>query len=98
MTYPNSELVNRSVLEASGCLTTLPVRCSKYLELANDASRAFCLEWNNAGVKGDLRRSTFDPKGNGTSLTVPECLPERVEVCTRLMDIGFYNDGLVPTP
>ena len=96
MAYPNSELVDPSVVQASGCLTTLPVRCSKHLDLANSASRALCLEWNNAGVKGDLRRSSFDPKGNALSLSIPECLPERVEVCTRLLDIGFYNDGLVP--
>ena len=98
MAYPNSDPVDRLALEASGCLTTLPVRCSKSQDVANSTSRAFCQEWNNAGIKGDLRHSSFDPKGHFFTLSVPECLPERVEVGTRMYDLAFYNDGLMPVP
>ena len=96
--YPHSDPVDPLTLEANGCVTTLPVRCSKYQDLANSTSQTFFLEWNNAGIKGDLRRSSFDPNGHAFSLSIPECLPERVEVGTRLYDVGFYNDGLMPVP
>ena len=96
MAYPHSDPVGPATLKVGGCVTTLPVKCSMYQDLANSTSRAFCLEWNNAGIKGDIRRSSFDPNGHGFSLSIPECLPERVEVGTRLYDLGFYNDGLMP--
>ncbi|KAK2760326.1 hypothetical protein FQN54_002394 [Arachnomyces sp. PD_36] len=93
MEFRYSTAVDPGII-ASSCLTILPVRISKYQEMANDSSLELLAEYNRAGGKAFVLDSCIDPGGHSLSLSIPETMPDRIDVVARLYDFGFIQDDL----
>lgn len=52
-------------------------------------------EYNRLVGKADITTGVCDPRGHAVSLTFPECIPERIDVATRMQEIGYLHDNMV---
>ncbi|KFX92088.1 hypothetical protein V490_05578 [Pseudogymnoascus sp. VKM F-3557] len=96
-----SQPVDPSAIAASGCFTSLPLRKSNYEGIAVAASFDLFEEYNRLVREADVTKGVYDPRGHGVSFWYPECLPERIDLVTRMQDLGLIHDddtGLVGTP
>lgn len=97
MAYAYSHPVDPSILASRGCFTILPVRKSDYESMAVATSYEVFEEYNRLVGKADITAGVYDPRGHAISLTFPECIPERIDVATRMQEIGFLHDGMSAT-
>lgn len=93
MAFPNSDYVDVETLKSEGCSTVLPVRNSKYENLSVAASHKFFAEYNRLVLGADVSKGCCHPKGHAASLSLPESLPDRVEMACYLFEYGFASDG-----
>lgn len=90
-TCTQSHPVDPKVVAASGCTTTLPVRLHKYTGAIDQAVTQFHVDW--CATFGPVAVGTTSPVGNFCALTIPECLPDRLEAYTYLTEFLFAWDG-----
>ena len=78
-----------------GCWSILPLRIHKGERIANDASYEFIADWEKVAgkVEGVDDTICLCPGGHFVALTIPECLPERLRIVTRLSDFSYVYDG-----
>lgn len=88
-----SQPVDPSAIAASGCFTSLPLRKSNYEGIAVAASFDLFEEYNRLVREADVTKGVYDPRGHGVSFWYPECLPERIDLVTRMQDLGLIHDG-----
>jgi hypothetical protein len=92
--YNFSEEIDPDIAKAQGCFTTLPIRVHRDKQAAEEASQRLVAEWENkmkGGHKADSIAS-FGPNGHLVALSIPECLPERLELVTYVTDFMFFHD------
>ena len=87
--------VEPHLVQDAGVFTVLPVRRHKNADIARKALEGVVQDWRNAfGDVRDRDQPLTDSKdGEVNGFVVPEALPERLAVATRLNDLGFLHDG-----
>ena len=93
ISFEHSELVDSEEV-ARVCATSLPVRRSKYADVAEKALVEFHQQWQ-AEVSFAFHGGS-SPKGPVTAFFPPEVKPDRVEVFTKLIEYFCAHDGMVP--
>lgn len=92
-TWINSTTVNEIDVRNSGAFTTLPVRISKYNEIAITAAQKLACIWDTIRCGGVSSR-TLNVGRNPLPLVVPEALPERMATAVKLIELGYLCDGM----
>ncbi|PYH66751.1 uncharacterized protein BO88DRAFT_392232 [Aspergillus vadensis CBS 113365] len=91
-TWINSTTVNEIDVRNSGAFTTLPVRISKYNEIAITAAQKLACIWDTIRCGGVSSRPVNVGR-NPLPLVVPEALPERMATAVKLIELGYLCDA-----
>lgn len=94
MKYEYSTVVDPSTYNDFGFCGAIPVRDSKYGYLADKGSRRAQDDWNRFVGKISNFGGCMCPQFNMTSVTIPECLPDRLEVIAYANEFAFLQDGM----
>jgi len=94
MVFENSTRVDPCSYESMGLFENLPVRISKYEQLANKGCLRAQEDWKRhvgpiGGFSGCLS------KCNLIAVGLPECLPGRIEAIAYANEVAFLHDGTV---
>ncbi|PWY80802.1 terpenoid synthase [Aspergillus sclerotioniger CBS 115572] len=89
--FEHSELVDSEEV-ARVCATSLPVRRSKYADVAESALVEFHRQWQTE--VGLAFHGGSSPKGPVTAFFPPEVKPDRVEIFTKLIEYFCAHDVL----
>ncbi|RAL02574.1 bifunctional terpene synthase/polyprenyl synthetase family protein [Aspergillus ibericus CBS 121593] len=92
--FVHSDLVDREEV-ARVCATTLPVRISKYKDVAEKALIVFHRQWE--AEVGFAFHGGSSPKGHVSAFFPPEIKPDRVEAFTWLLEYFCAHDDVVTT-
>ncbi|PWY88922.1 hypothetical protein BO70DRAFT_308885 [Aspergillus heteromorphus CBS 117.55] len=93
-TWIHSVAVEDFDVRRFGAFTTLPVRISKYNDVASSAARKLTCDWEASWVRHS--GSPMLPTrswGDLLALTIPEVLPERVSTAVRLAELSRLCDA-----
>lgn len=93
MEFKYSTPVPVETVRKSGCFTTLPVRYHRDEELAIRESKRMEADWQNAFGTPPFSQGCQNPAGHLASLSLPECLPDRIGICSYIMDYMLHHDG-----
>ncbi|KFY63027.1 hypothetical protein V496_04299 [Pseudogymnoascus sp. VKM F-4515 (FW-2607)] len=52
-------------------------------------------EYNRLVGKADITKGVYDPRGHAVSFCYPKCLPERIDVLTRMQEVGYFQDDAI---
>ncbi|OJZ85628.1 hypothetical protein ASPFODRAFT_189160 [Aspergillus luchuensis CBS 106.47] len=91
-TWTNSTTVNEIDVRNSGAFTTLPVRISKYNEIALTAAQKLACIWDTIRCGGVSSRPVNVGR-NLLPLVVPEALPDRMATAVKLIELGHLCDA-----
>ncbi|PYH98475.1 hypothetical protein BO71DRAFT_459976 [Aspergillus ellipticus CBS 707.79] len=94
-TWIHSIAVEEVKLRKFGAFTTLPVRISKYNDVASTAARKLACNWDaSLGMHSSNRQlPAVGSWGDLLALTIPEVLPERISTAVRLAELGRLCDA-----
>jgi ophiobolin F synthase len=98
--YVNSIQVDAAQVAAASkevCFTTLPVRISKYADIADEAMNRCLQDWGKH-INDDrekLSKTTFSEHGNFNAFVFAEAMPERLGLVSYVNDLAFLDDGKV---
>jgi hypothetical protein len=95
MDYEFSVPLDPAIVREHGCFTTLAPRRSitAHEEIADKASRQLLAWVFSDAPNTDYTRYSIGPLGHAVALTIPECLPDRLEPITHWVELGFIHDG-----
>ncbi|OJI79420.1 hypothetical protein ASPTUDRAFT_78808 [Aspergillus tubingensis CBS 134.48] len=91
-TWTNSTTVNEIDVRNSGAFTTLPVRISKYNEIAITTAQKLACIWDTIRCGGVYPRPANVGR-NLLPLVVPEALPDRMATAVKLIELGHLCDA-----
>ncbi|PWY63614.1 hypothetical protein BO83DRAFT_411804 [Aspergillus eucalypticola CBS 122712] len=91
-TWINSTTVNEIDVRNSGAFTTLPVRISKYNEIAITAAQKLACIWDTIRC-GGMSSRPVNVGRNLLPLVVPEALPDRMATAVKLIELGHLCDA-----
>ena len=91
-THPHSELVDPALV-AKVINTRIPLRVSKYRDVARDAELQISKEWYDLG--GSDMWGGASPVGDIISFAIPNVQAEKLPAIIRLTEILFFIDGMV---
>ncbi|KAL8792041.1 MAG: hypothetical protein Q9195_005382 [Heterodermia aff. obscurata] len=96
MKYEHSTLVTPSTYSDFGFCGGIPLRESKYGHLADKGSQRAQEDWNQfiGGTVLPGFGGCMSPRFNMTSVTIPECLPDRMEVIAYANEFAFLQDDV----
>lgn len=89
----NSSTVDEISVRKSGAFTTLPVRISKYNEIAITTAQKLACIWDTMRC-GSVSSRPVNFGRNLLPLVVPEALPERMATAVKLIELGHLCDGM----
>jgi hypothetical protein len=102
MDYQYSREYDAAAASELGCWSILPLRIHKNEQIAVDASYEFLADWEKvvgrAASKGAEDTICLCSNGHFVAVTIPECLPERLRIVTRLSDFSYVYDGTYSLP
>jgi hypothetical protein len=95
MEYRYSKPYDVAAASKQGCWSILPLRIHKDEHLAVEASYEFLSDWEKVVGKVEGVEDTICLCFNGhfVAVTIPECIPERLRIVTRLSDFSYVYDG-----
>ncbi|PHH76098.1 hypothetical protein CDD80_1828 [Ophiocordyceps camponoti-rufipedis] len=88
--HHHSDLLDAETV-AKTCPTKLAVRRSRYHQIHDAAIEEFSQQWEAAG--GNRFLGLQSPQGSLIALGLPECVPDRIRVVTRMSELLFGVDG-----
>lgn len=94
MTFTHSTIVDPSTYETQGLCEGIDVRVSKYSHLEDRGAIRSHEDWNKHVAPCHEYRGTLGPRFNFISVTIPECIPERLEIISYANDFAFLHDGM----
>jgi hypothetical protein len=89
MECTHSTVVGPAIVAKSGCFTAIPVRQRNYQATADAASVSAFEDWNKYVGKVNEERYYADPRGHIVSLTIPECLPDRIHAVAKMWEFPY---------
>lgn len=94
MTFRHSSVVDPSTYETEGLCDGIDVRMSNFQELEDQGAIRSHQDWNDLVAPCCEYRGTLGPRFNFISVTIPECLPDRLEILSYANDFAFLHDGM----
>ncbi|GKZ28333.1 geranylgeranyl pyrophosphate synthase [Aspergillus brasiliensis] len=91
-TWIHSTTIDEIDVRKSGAFTTLPVRISKYNEIAITTAQKLACIWDTVRC-GSVSSRTVNVGKSLLPLVVPEALPERLATAVRLVELGHLCDA-----
>lgn len=91
--FVHSEVLDASTYETQQLCVGIEVRKSKYTFLEDRGAIRAQQDWNRLVGPCFEYRGTLGPEHSFMSVTVPECLPERLEVISYANEFAFLHDG-----
>ncbi len=93
MKYIHSTLVDPSTYETEGLCEGIALRIHINPDLEEKGVFEAQEDWRKFVGPVENYRGCLGPKHNFTAITVPECLPERLEIISYANEFGFLHDG-----
>ena len=93
MDYKYSTVVDPSTYDDFGLCDTLPLRVSRYGNLADKGCRRAQEDWTRFVGRISGFTGCQCPRFNAIAAAVPECRPERMEMITYANEFAFLHDG-----
>lgn len=93
MEYEYSTIVDPSAYETEGLCDGIPLRVHKYPDLEDMGSLRAQEDWTEHVGPVDNYRGGLGPKYSFMAVSVPECLPERLEIISYANEFAFLHDG-----
>ena len=94
MKYKHSTIVDPSTYDDFGLCDGISLRNSSYGYLADMGSQKAQRDWGQHVGKISDFAGCMCPQFNMTSVTIPECLPDRLEVIAYANEFAFLQDGM----
>ena len=96
MEFKYSSVVDPSTYDDFGLYDSIPLRVSNFGHLADEGSNRARDDWKRYTGKYPETTSGLCPHFHHfLSATIPECLPERMEVLGYLSEFGLSHDGAI---
>ncbi|KAI6515898.1 hypothetical protein MCOR05_011786 [Pyricularia oryzae] len=92
--FVHSEALDASTYETQQLCVGIEVRKSKYTFLEDRGAIRAQQDWNRLVGPCFEYRGTLGPEHSFISVTVPECLPERLEVISYANEFAFLHDDV----
>ncbi|KAK5999230.1 Quiannulatene synthase [Cladobotryum mycophilum] len=94
-----SRPLDPELLKAVGCFTRFEARVNSRDDLANLGMQRAAADLTAAINTGrnDTLGATMSATANMTSLSYPDCLPDRIELLSYLTELGFLHDDYTET-
>lgn len=93
MELRHSFAVDASEFDGDGLFEGVPLRASKYQVLSDMAIIRADQDWReHVGPLPTVYRGSLHRRYNATAATVPECLPDRIEVVAYMIELGYLFD------
>nr|UXN86878.1 Bifunctional terpene synthase [Didymosphaeria variabile] len=96
MKYQHSHLIDPSSYDNQCLCDGIPLRCHRNSDIEEFGLMRLRNDWQKH--IGSLPSTTYGGQGpqyNFTAVTIPECLPERLEIVAYIMEFAFLHDDLV---
>ncbi|KAI0398029.1 putative geranylgeranyl diphosphate synthase [Xylariaceae sp. FL0594] len=95
MEFRYSSVVDPSTYDTQGLCDGIPVRYHRNAELEEIGILKCHKDWRKSMGPLGLYGGCFGPRWNFLSVTVPECLPERLEILGYLTEAGLLFDDVI---
>jgi hypothetical protein len=99
MEFRYSHLIDPSSYDTQGLCDGIPLRCHRNADIEEVGTIRLRSDWQK--YVGPLPLSThggnLGPVYSLTAVTIPECLPNRLEIVSYIMEFAFLHDDLVDT-
>ena len=93
MEYEHSTIVDPITYDDFGLCGGIPLRTSNHGHLADKGCQRARNDWNRHVGENSVQ-GCMCPRFNMTSVTIPECLPERLEIIAYVNEFAFLQDGI----
>lgn len=94
MMFSYSSVVDPSTYETEGLCDGIDLRLHDCQELEDRGAIRAHQDWNNLVAPCTEYRGTLGPRFNFISVTIPECLPDRLEILSYANEFAFLHDGM----
>lgn len=89
-----SRLVDPTEYETQGLCDGIPLRMHRQSQNEDIGATRCQRDWNRFVEPLEFYRGGLDSKWNFMSVSVPECLPERLEIISYANEFAFLYDGM----
>lgn len=89
-----SRLVDPSEYETQGLCEGIPLRMHNFPRNEDVGTIRCQRDWNRFVEPLDFYKGGLDKKWNFMSCSIPECLPERMEIISYANEFAFLYDGM----
>lgn len=93
MDYLYSTVVDPSTYETDGLAEGIPLRVHAYQELSDKGALLAQEDWGEVVGPVNDYQGLLGPRFNFMAVTVPECLPDRLEIISYASEFAFLHDG-----
>ncbi|KAF2866148.1 isoprenoid synthase domain-containing protein [Massariosphaeria phaeospora] len=94
MEYKHSDIVDPSTYDLEGLCDGIDLRCHKYQDFEDIGTLRAQEDWRKWVGPVDMYRGGLGPKYSFMSVSVPECLPERLEIISYANEFAFLHDDV----
>ena len=95
MEYKHSVVVDPSTYKTEGLCDRIPLRMHVHSDLENIGTIRAQEDWSRLVKNVENYRGGLGPKYSFMSVSVPECLPERLEIISYANEFAFLHDGML---
>lgn len=99
MEYRYSHLIDRSSYDSHGLCDEIPLRCHRNSDIEEFAASRAQSDWcRHVGpIAPSNYAGTLGPTYSLSSVVFPECLPDRLDIISYVMEFAFLHDDAVDT-
>lgn len=96
MKYHYSHLIDPSSYPTQGLCDGIPLRCHRNSDIDELGTIRLRRDWQtHVGPLPNSTHGGLGPDYNFTAVTIPECLPDRLEIVSYAMEFAFLHDNLI---
>jgi hypothetical protein len=93
MDYRYSTVIDSSTYETEGLCDGIPLRLHMFPDLEDVGTFRAQEDWSRFVSPVDNYRGGLGPKYSFMAVSVPECLPDRLEIISYANEFAFLHDG-----
>jgi hypothetical protein len=93
MNFQHSSLVDPSTYDLEGLCDGIPLRIHKHADLEDIGAIRAQEDWRKHVSPVHSYRGGLGPRFSFMAVSVPECIPERLEIISFANEFAFLHDG-----
>lgn len=93
MEYRYSEIVDPSTYDLEGLCDGIPLRVNRHADLEDIGAIRAQEDWSKHVNPVKSYRGGLGPRFSFMAVSIPECLPERLEIISYANEFAFLHDG-----